>query len=416
MTSTPHRLRLAYRHFDGFERALRRQVNTFRTFHPHLDVELVPFEISDLYRHMVTGGECRSGDWDLFLASSDWLPELIDAGNLHPLDPFLTADPPPSWPTGWNKSLLRAQQDATGSVFGIPYHDGPEMLLYRADLFDDPDEQETFHQRFGRPLVVPATWDDFRQVAEFFTRPATGLVGCAIAGYPDGHNNVYDFLLQLWSRGGQLLREDHAAFAEQPGVAGLEYLRALLGESGVCQADPRGYDSVQAGQLFATGAAAMTCNWAGFAAAAELPGSAVAGRLRYGLIPRGPGPSGRHVTLSVYWVTTITQGSPNTAPAWQFLRHLASPDADRITAEEGSIGCRRSTWDDPDIIRRFPCFAHLEQLHEGAQTMPPIPKYPAINELLSEAVDAVHTGALDPATALSHAAAGADRLLAGARG
>lgn len=410
----PRRLRVAYREFDGFDRALRRQVDAFRQVDPTVEVELVSHPITDLYRLMVAGDGCRTGDWDLFLASSDWLPALIDSGRLRAVSPQLETDPPGGWPGGWDESLLTLQRDRDGTTYGLPYHDGPEVLMYRADLFDDPGERAAFHERFARPLTPPTSWTEFRQVAEFFTRPETGLAGCVVAAFPDGHNNVYDFLLQLWSRGGQVLDEGRAAFDGPAGVAGLEYLRELVRDSGACQPDPRAHDSVAAGALFATGAAAMTCNWAGFASVAELPGSPVAGRLRYELVPRGPGPDGRHVTLSVYWVATIPAGASDPALAWDLLRHLGSAGSDRITAEEGSIGCRLSTWEDPDIKRRFPCTAQLERLHRGAQTMPAIPDYPAVNEILSQAVDAVYTGRLTPADALAEAAVAA-QLVLGAR-
>lgn len=37
-----------------------------------------------------------------------------------------------------------------------------------------------------------------------FTRPRVGLYGTAFAAFPDGHNTVYDFRLQLWTRSGEL--------------------------------------------------------------------------------------------------------------------------------------------------------------------------------------------------------------------
>ena len=92
-------------------------------------------------------------------------------------------------------------------VLGLPYHDGPECLIYRTDLFEDPDEQARYLAQHGQPLNVPRTWDEFQQVARFFQRPETDLYGTVFAAYPDGHNTVYDFCLQLWTRGGELFDE-----------------------------------------------------------------------------------------------------------------------------------------------------------------------------------------------------------------
>lgn len=412
MTDRGSTLRLAYREFDGFARSLRRQVDAFLDAHPEIEIELVPFELSELHRRLVEGPGCVSGAWDLVLTNTDWLPAMIHRRSLLALDPFLDRSAPPDWPHGWSPALLGLQRDPAGHTYGLPYHDGPEILMYRADLFDDPVEQASFGRRFGRELAAPRTWREFAETADFFGRPEQQLAGCVVAALPDGHNNVYDFLLQLWSRGGTVLHGRRAAFDGPQGQAGLTYLRDLVVDGSGCQPDPRSYDSVAAGELFAAGGAAMAVNWTGFAAVADLPGSAVAGRVRYGLVPGGDGPSGRQVTLSVYWVMAIAAGSPNPTLAWEFLRHLGTPESDRVTAVEGSIGCRRSTWEDPGIRHDFGCFALLDELHDGAQTMPAIPEYPQINEVLNRAVDAVYTGAATPVAALQRAAGAVDQILA----
>ncbi len=41
-------------------------------------------------------------------------------------------------------------------------------------------------------------------MAAFFNRPDEGLYGTLFALYPDGHNNIFDYALQVWSRGGEL--------------------------------------------------------------------------------------------------------------------------------------------------------------------------------------------------------------------
>ena len=412
MTDRASVLRVAHRQFDGFSRALGRQAEDFHRAHPGVTIELVPLQITDLHAQLVEGSGSTSGEWDVFVANTDWLPALIERRSLRQLDGFLDSSPPPDWPHGWSPSLLGLQRDSAGRSYGLPYHDGPELFMYRGDLFDDPVERAGFARRFGRELAAPLTWEEFAETARFFSRPERDLAGCVVAAMPDGHNNVYDFLLQLWSRGGTVLDGSRAAFAGPEGEAGLDYLRRLVVDGGSCQPDPRSYDSVAAGDLFAAGGAAMAVNWTGFAAVADLPGSEVVGRARYGLIPRGEGPGGRHVTLSVYWVTTITSGSPNPSLAWDFLRYLATPEADLITAREGSIGCRRSTWDDPGIRASFRCFELLDRLHTGARHVPPIPEYPQINDALSRAVDAVYRGAATPSAALSRAAGTVNDLLA----
>lgn len=407
-------LRLAYRTFVGFENALRRQIDHFRAVHPDVDIVIQDFDIPQLYDVMVTQGGCRSGDWDLFLVIADWLPQLMQDRALLPLDSYLEVDPPQDWPRGWSESMLLLQRDQQGAVYALPYHDGPEVFMYRSDLFEDPEEQRRFEARHAYPLRPPETWSQFKDMARFFTRPQDDLYGCVIAAEPDGHNSVYDFLIQLWSRGGKLLDGRRAAFNSPEGYEALQFITDLI-EQGLTQPDPRTYESVKSGEYYAAGHGAMMWNWLGFAIVAELPPSTVAGRTRTGLIPQGDGPGGRHASLNTYWVMSIPAGSRHSDEAWQFMKSTASPEMDRVTAEEGGTGTRLSTWRDPEIQRRFPPYTVIEEAHRGTETLPPIPEYPEINEILNRVIDEVHTGRRSVKEALDDAAQQVDAVLGAER-
>ncbi len=134
----------------------------------------------------------------------------------------------PDWPDGWARSLVQPL------IFGdrlssIPWHDGPECLVYRADLFADPERRAAFRAQHGRELAPPTTWQQFEETARFFTDPAAGFYGTVFAAFPDGHNTLYDFALQLWSRGGELL--DSAGvplLTSQAAIAALDFYRRVL--------------------------------------------------------------------------------------------------------------------------------------------------------------------------------------------
>jgi multiple sugar transport system substrate-binding protein len=403
-------LRLAFRRFDGFERALERQIEQFERATPDISVDRHPLDLEDLRELMVAGGGCLSGDWDLFLCVTDWLPGLIEQRKLRPLGAFLIDDPPEGWPASWSSSVLRAQT-TEGDTFGFPYHDGPEMFMYRADLFDDLSERTAFSRRFGYKLEPPTTWSQFRDCAEFFTRPEEGLYGCVLAALPDAHNSVYDFLIHLWSRGGSLLRGQGAAFDSTEGRAALGYITDLI-RHGLTQPDPFAYDSVRSGDAYASGMAAMMWNWGGFGVVADMPPSKIIGRSRYGLIPRGDGPQGRHVSLSVYWVMAIPIGSRHPEAAWSFMKACASESLDRITSSEGAIGCRLSTWRDDELQQKFPCYAALEKSHSVAEVLPTLPLTIELIDVLNRAIDDAHRGRMSVDSALTSAAREVDNLMA----
>ncbi|HEX9371634.1 MAG TPA: sugar ABC transporter substrate-binding protein [Roseiflexaceae bacterium] len=406
-------LHVKYRTFDGFERALSAQTTHFAAQHPDVQFELSHSGPEELYVEMVEHGGTTGGRYDLMLALTDWLPNLMRRGGLRPIDDYLANDPPEDWPGGWSQSVLGLQRDAHGKIYGLPYHDGPEIFHYRTDLFGDPAEQARFEQQHGYPLRPPETWSEFLDVARFFTRPGDGLYGTVVAGLNDGHNNVYDFLIHLWSRGGRLLDERmRPAFDSSAGREALQFYVDLLAKQNVTPPRTLEYDSVLAGEAYAAGEGAMMLNWSGFMAVAQLPPSKIIDKTRCTRIPRGDGPGGRHASLNVYWVLGICAGSAQPELAWQFMRETASPAMDKVTSLAGGTGVRLSTWNDPEIQAQFQYYEELERVHQSSDTMPPIPEYPAVNEVISRMTwDAVQ-GRTSVADALRDAAEECAAILA----
>jgi multiple sugar transport system substrate-binding protein len=407
-------LHVKYRTFDGFERALSAQTSHFAAQHPDVRFELSHAGPEDLYAEMVEHGGATSGRYDLMLALTDWLPDLIRRGGLRPIDDYLASDPPEGWPSGWSEAVLGLQRDAQGTVFALPYHDGPEIFHYRTDLFGDQAEQARFERQHSYPLRPPETWSQFLDVARFFTRPRDGLYGTVVAGLNDGHNNVYDFLIHLWSRGGRLLDERiRPAFDSPAGHEALQFYVDLLTKHNVASPRALEYDSVLAGEAYAAGEGAMMLNWSGFMAVAQLPPSKIIGKTRCTRIPRGDGPDGRHASLNVYWVLGICAGSAQPDLAWQFMRETASPAMDKVTSLSGGTGVRLSTWNDPQVRAQFQYYEELERVHQGSDTMPALPEYPAINEVLSRMTWEAVQGRKSVAQALREASEECRSILAG---
>jgi multiple sugar transport system substrate-binding protein len=405
-------LKLIGRKFVGFERALAGQAAAFAEA-GGAGVEMEFLEVEDLYDRMVARKGCLGPDCDLMLTVTDWYPTLIAQKALAPLDAFLAGDPPQDWGAGgWTDSMLSLQRDDAGRIYGMPYHDGPEMLTYRRDLFESPEEQKRFGDRFGRPLKPPETWREFLGVAQFFTRPDEDLYGTVLAAFPDAHNILYDFFLHLWTRGGEVLDvQGSPAFHGETGVEALTFLRDLMHAHRVTPPDCAEIDSVRSGERFAAGQVAMMVNWMGFAAFADAhESSRVRGRVGCGLIPSGDGPNGAGCSLNIYWCLSIPAGSRQRGDAYRFLKWCARPDMDLLTSEEGAIGVRRSTWR-AFAGRGVAGYASLESLHAHARHLPRVPAFGAMSEVLNEHIDRALNRGGDVEEELRRAARRCEELL-----
>ena len=55
-----------------------------------------------------------------------------------------------------------------GTVHAFPYDGDAHMLYYRKDLIDSGEYDEEFEATYGYPLAEPKTWQQYRDIAEFF--------------------------------------------------------------------------------------------------------------------------------------------------------------------------------------------------------------------------------------------------------
>lgn len=358
-------LRIAVRRFGPFESAIAKQ---FADFGADAALEAVPMDLNPLHEAVIGNRGLASGEWDIAFLNTDWLAEAVAGDLLEDLTPHMARAPIPDWPDAWSPSLTGLQRFG-GGLWAMPYHDGPECLIYRKDLIAEP----------------PTTWEEFHALAR--RHHATDRYGTVLALFPDGHNSFYDFCIHVWSRGGEIFdcggRPD---FTSPQAHAALGFLRNLAGDASAIAPNCRELDSVQSGLLFAEGKVALMANWFGFAAHAD---TAEDSKVR-GLVDVAPLPG--NVSLNVFWCLAIGSASKNKALAWDFLRHCATAPMDRLTTTEGAIGVRKSTWADPEINTKLPYYHRLEWLHEHAREMPVTPDLARISHIVDDLMTAAVTG------------------------
>jgi multiple sugar transport system substrate-binding protein len=383
-------LRIALREYADFENAMAALIEKYTADKLGITIEAVPLDLETLYGELFTRDGLRSGKWDMALVVTDWLADAVATGLIENLTPYMATEPIPDWPEGWARSLLDPL-DFDGNCYCIPWHDGPECLIYRRDLFESPAEQAAFREAYGYDLEPPRTWQQFEDVARFFTRPQEGLYGTLFACYPDGHNTLYDFALQVWSRGGELHDSSgKPTLSTAQSAAALDFYRRIVRDPGLCHPQSIGFDSVQSGDAFLSGSIAMMVNWFGFASRAGCAGGALDGKVSLAPIPCDHGLT--PVSLSVFWTIVIGSGSAHKNAAYRFLRFLSQPEIDREVVRHGVVGVRLSTWRDLEVQRTVPAFKHIESISLGARRLPRGTALPTFAEIVNQiVVDALRT-------------------------
>jgi len=377
-------LRIVLRNYADFENALTEQARLFEAHHPGTKIELISVGIHELYQSAIAEGGLHDGRFDLALLVTDWLAEAHAASALEDLHHWQQLIPIHDWPGGWPRSLVEPL------LFGdhlssIPWHDGPECLVYRTDLFEDPSTRSAFRSQFFRDLAPPTTWEEFEQTARFFTDQSSGRYGTVFAAFPDGHNTLYDFALQVWSRGGELTDSTGRPFLTTPiALSALEFYRRIVRDPALCHPRSPELDSTQSGDLFLAGEVAMMANWFGFAARAGREGSPLAGKVAIAPIPNAHGAP--PVSLSVFWALAMGRGSRHKELAWQFLRYVSSPERDLGITRHGTVGTRLSTWRNAELQARIPVYREVEAISLGARQLPSGPAMASFAAIIDDMI------------------------------
>lgn len=191
----------------------------------------------------------RGATKGLYLDLTTWLPTAVDMSKVHPRAARYLCEYPPG----------------SGKFFAAPCETDAVGFTYRKDWFSDPNEQAAFKKKYGRDLAPPDTWDEFKQVAEFFTRPNDGKYGCAILTGRSYDALVMGFQQIMWAFGGswgdEKTYETQGYVNSDATVAAVDFMKSLL------QYAPPGGSNMDYGQVlevFTNGSTAMMMDYFAF--------------------------------------------------------------------------------------------------------------------------------------------------------
>ncbi|MEQ9751291.1 MAG: extracellular solute-binding protein, partial [Marinovum algicola] len=151
-------------------------------------VEIVEFPFSELYPKFLTAMSQQTGDFDVIGFIPAWAPDFA---------PFLSTMPAemqqgPAWED--IHPVYRERLMSWGGEVKSATMDGDmHMLNYRADLFEDEANKAAFKEQYGYDLAAPVTWDQYYDIAEFFTASDAVDFGTAEAYRRGGQQFWYFF-------------------------------------------------------------------------------------------------------------------------------------------------------------------------------------------------------------------------------
>jgi len=335
----------------------------------------------------------RGATEGLYVELTDWLPTVVDLKTVH----------------GRAAKYLCEYPEGSGRWYAAPAETDAIGIAYRKDWFEDAKEKEAFQAKYGRPLAVPDTWDDFKQVAEFFQRPAEKRFGCTLLS-----GRGYDALAMglqnlLWAYGGAWHAEGSNAVKgalDSPGtVAAIEMFRELL------KLGPNGAENLDYGQSianFENGSTAMALNYFAF-----FPGLAkkFGDKVGFAVVPKGP--KGRVASLGGQGFSISTKVAPaRQEMAKKFIAWFLKRDVqEQWITKPGGFTAHVDILKSDAFRKATPYNAPFA---DSIDSMRDFWNVPCFNELLSETqkyVGQAIDGQMEPMAALQKLAEEKERIL-----
>jgi ABC-type glycerol-3-phosphate transport system substrate-binding protein len=309
-----------------------------------------PYE--GVFERLVAEASTGGAAFDVATVDVVWLPTF--ASFVEPLDDLFTDDVVSDL---FPALVEDAQID--GTYVGMPAWANTEVLFYRQDLFDDPDEQAAFEEEYGYPLAPPTDWEEFTDVARFFTRD--GLYGTDVKGAVETEWLAH--VLQAGAPSPVIDGDGNVIIDDQAHVDALEFYAGLHCDENV---SPSGVAQISWGEaqnLFYQGQTAMMRFWA-HAYRLTPEDSQVDGLV--GVAPMIAGPAGV-AGIPGPWYNIVPSGSQNVEVAKQFVQFLYEHNALGIEAPLG-LAARQSAYEQYEDQEGFEHFGPLIETLNADQT------------------------------------------------
>ncbi len=289
---------------------------------------------------------------------------------------------------------LRRLARVDGALVQVPRNVDARILFYRSDLFSDPGEQARFQRQYGRPLAVPDTWDEVRDIATFFTRPPD-LFGFAFPGHSSGLFGTFYELAAM--AGGTLFDADLTpSFDTRAGRWALGYLADLY-QQGLTPRDLSATYFDEVSQLFRAGNCALAADWPAYYGLLTDPQTSAVAE-RFGVARYPVGPAGTRAVYAGGHSFAIPTSVRDMAGALALVRFLTSADSQYAEAQTGAIAPRISVMarvreeTPPGTVHAQRLAALEEAVQSHMLTFPKFAAYPAVEELCAETLQAAIRG------------------------
>src|ERR1043165_8704512 len=129
-----------------------------------IKIKVIEVPTAEMFTKILQEHRAGTGAYDALNVVPSWMPDLVRAGALEQLDPYVDK-------YGFRDELQKIaptyrdnQMKVDGKIYGFPDDGDLFILYYRKDLFEDPKNKEEFKAKYGYDLAPPKTWKEYDEI------------------------------------------------------------------------------------------------------------------------------------------------------------------------------------------------------------------------------------------------------------
>lgn len=378
-----------------------------------IKVNVVTTPWSSYLDRVSTEWAAQGTSYDMIVGDSQWLGQAATEGHYVDMTEFLNSNGITETVTPATLQYYGEYPAGSGTFYAYPTEGDANGWAYRTDLFEDADNMAAFEAEYGRPLAIPTTWEELRDIGAFFTRPDDGLYGVAVYTQLEGDAVTMGFQNPFFSYGGDWYDETFNTLGvvnSDSAVASLELYKELYSFA------PPGTNNAffqEMNDAFVNGQAAMIMNYFAFFPALANPNINPYADVT-GYFPMPAGPDGeRFAALGGQGISVNNYISDDRKQAsFDFITWFATEEVQARWAELGGYTCNIAVLESPEFLEVAPYNAAFAETMTFVKDFTNIPVYGQLLEISQRYLNAYIVGGQGTAQeALDNMAAEMDEVL-----
>lgn len=290
-----------------------------------IKVNVVELPNEEIYPKTILEKQAGTGGYDVVLISPALLADMVNNGAVEPLDDYVKK-------YGADKELddinpaFRDWMSYNGKTYGLVVDGDVLVTYYRKDLFEDPENQKGFKEKYGYDLAAPKTYKEFGDIACFLTekyQPAMYGAGVINTGYTH-----FFFSERFRAHGGKFFDEATMKAAVNS-EAGLKALTEMVEQNKCMSPGIETWGFAENLSALNAGEIAMTISWPPLGrwtqgvniddkALSWVPKTVVADKIGYAINPGG------HPQLASGFLSGVSPDSKNKDAAYLYAQWMHS--------------------------------------------------------------------------------------------